>query len=135
MVNRHSKLKQTCSITSRHSPFVDMSKRNEEKLHLRSRHFFNTLCNDILKVISFVDDGNSKGTEWGTMACVDAVPYEKGLKTTDYLINPDIQAYNLKQDLINPVHINKTFKPGCWVVLRVVPILYAAFLCILQTFN
>ena len=57
------------------------------------------------------------------MADVDAVPYEKGLRKSDYIINPEIEAYGLDQKAINPVDIHKVFMPGCWVVLQVVPIL------------
>ena len=61
--------------------------------------------------------------KWGTMADIEFIPYEQGLIKSDYIINAEIEAFNLAGEPINPICISKTFMPGLWAILQVVPIL------------
>ena len=45
------------------------------------------------------------------MADIDFAPYDQGLNKSDYIVNPDIEAFDLEVNLINPVSINKFFQP------------------------
>jgi len=55
------------------------------------------------------------------------VPYEQGLIKSDYVINPDIEAFDLTGSPINPTLLSHAFKLGSWAVLQVVPILLIFF--------
>ena len=58
------------------------------------------------------------------MADIDFVPYEQGLVKSDYIVNPDMEAYDSAGDLINPALLSHIFQPGSWAVLQVMPILF-----------
>ena len=62
-------------------------------------------------------------TKGGTMANINFIPYDQGLNKSDYIVNPDIEAFDLEANPINPVSINKFFLKGSWAVLQVIPIL------------
>ena len=57
------------------------------------------------------------------IADIKFVPYEQGLVKLDYIINAEIEAFDLAGEPINPICISKTFMLGSWAVLQVVPIL------------
>ena len=46
------------------------------------------------------------------MADIKFVPYEQGLVKSDYIVNPDIKAYDLASDLINPTLLSHNFNLG-----------------------
>ena len=45
------------------------------------------------------------------MADIKFVPYEIGLVKYEYIINQDIEAYDLASDPINPTLLSHNFKP------------------------
>jgi len=61
--------------------------------------------------------------KWGMMADIKFIPYKQDLIKSDYIINTEIEAFDLEGEPISPICISKTFTLGSWAILQVVPIL------------
>jgi len=68
------------------------------------------------------------------MANIGSMPYEQGLIKLDYIINLEIEAYDLAGSPINLILLSNTLKSGSWAVLHVVPILLI-YICIILFFQ
>jgi hypothetical protein len=49
--------------------------------------------------------------------------YDNASLVADYLVNPNIEAYDLYGKRVHPLSLNKVFTPGSWAALYVVPTL------------